>query len=96
MINETLHKKLKIEQHEPHKIRGELRCSRRVRHSCSTGSTSGATLIANLMNISMVTCNAVAKCKERCILTLYIIFRHMNCFISLFKLTCIFPIQVYY
>ena len=35
----TLHRKLKIEQHEPHKNRGELMCSGRVINSCSTGCT---------------------------------------------------------
>ena len=35
----TLHRKLKIEQHEPHKNRGEPRCPGRVSLSCSTCGT---------------------------------------------------------
>jgi hypothetical protein len=35
MISKALPRKLMIEQHEPHKNRGELRCPGRVINSCS-------------------------------------------------------------
>jgi len=37
MVDNTLHKKLKIEQHEsPVQTKGEFKCSGRVSSSCST------------------------------------------------------------
>ena len=44
MIYKTLHRKLKIDQHEPHKKNwGELVCSGRVGSSCSTSGTRRVT-----------------------------------------------------
>jgi hypothetical protein len=34
MVHKTLHRKLKIEQHEPHKKGSELKCSGMVNSSC--------------------------------------------------------------
>ena len=45
MIYKTLHRKLKIEQHEPHKNGGEFKSSRRVNSSCSTRGTRRITLV---------------------------------------------------
>jgi hypothetical protein len=36
IIYKTLHRKLKVEQHEPHSKWRGFRCSRMVRQSCST------------------------------------------------------------
>ena len=49
MIYKTLHRKIKIEQHEhePDWNRGELRCSGRVSSSCSTSSTLCVTVVTN-------------------------------------------------
>jgi hypothetical protein len=47
-IYKTLHRKINIEQHEPHqKSGGELRCSGRVNSSCSTNGTRRVTLVTN-------------------------------------------------
>jgi hypothetical protein len=43
MIYKTLHRKLLIEQHEPHWKLGELMCSGRIRSSCSTYGTRRVT-----------------------------------------------------
>ena len=47
------HRKLKNKQHEPHqKTRGDLRCSGRVRRSCSTcGTRRVAYVIKNPVNL---------------------------------------------
>jgi len=46
-VYKTLHRKLKIEQREPIKYRGELRCSGRISSSCSTSDTCRVTLVKN-------------------------------------------------
>ena len=49
MIYKTLHKKLKIKLHEPHKKPGrELGCSGRVGSSCFTSGTHRITLVPNI------------------------------------------------
>ena len=49
MIYKTLHKKLKIKLHEPHKKPGrELGCSGRVSSSCFTSATHRITLVSNI------------------------------------------------
>jgi len=47
MIYKTLHRKLKTEQYELSKNRGELMCYGRVGSSCSTCATSSVTLVTN-------------------------------------------------
>ena len=48
MIDETLHKKLKSVQREPHKNSGELMCTGRVNSFCSsTSGTRHATSVTN-------------------------------------------------
>jgi len=46
-ISKTLHRKLKIEQHEPTKIRGEPKCSGMVHSSCLISGTRRVTLVTN-------------------------------------------------
>ena len=46
-IYKILHRKQKIEKHEPDKGRGELRCSGRVSKPCSTSDTRRVTLVTN-------------------------------------------------
>ena len=46
-LYKTLHRKLKIEQHEPTKTWGQLRYSGRAISSCSTGGTRRVTLVTN-------------------------------------------------
>jgi len=48
MIYKTLHRKLKIEQHDPTKIEGKLRYGQ-VSSSCSTSDTRRFTLVAHPM-----------------------------------------------
>jgi hypothetical protein len=43
MIYKTLHRKLKLKQHEPTKSRGELMCSGMASSSCSTCNTRRVT-----------------------------------------------------
>jgi hypothetical protein len=46
----TLHRKLKIKQHESTKIGGELRCSGSVSSSCSTSEDAVLIYIHNCKN----------------------------------------------
>jgi hypothetical protein len=47
MIYKTLHRKLKIAQHEPTKIGDDRKCSRMVSNSCSTCGIRRVTLVTN-------------------------------------------------
>ena len=51
IIYKAIHRKQKIEQHEPHKNQRYLMCSGRVGGSCSTNDNRGITFVTNVMTI---------------------------------------------
>ena len=51
-IYKTLHRKQKIEQHEPSKTRDELMCSGRAGSSCSTRGSHVITIVTNTFNVT--------------------------------------------
>lgn len=59
-IHKIIHRKLKIEQHEPTKNRGELKCSGRVSSACST---CGPRRVSNASKNTMI--SLVRGCHNR-------------------------------
>jgi hypothetical protein len=51
IIYKAIHRKQKIEQHEPHKNQRYLMCPGRVGSSCSTNDNRGITFVTKVMTI---------------------------------------------